>query len=74
MTDEITKLPVRFRKKPGDDRTLLKLWEVRRTNGCHHTQFVVDEQKDSVECAACGERLKSNVGFELSCQPGSPVQ
>ena len=59
MTDDdnITKLPVKFRKPPDEDRTLFSPWEVGKPKACYHESFVVDQEKDTVECAACGERL-----------------
>lgn len=61
MTDDdnVTKLPVKFRKTPDDGRTLFKPWEVQKGLPCHHAAFIVDEQKQEVECASCGERLNA---------------
>lgn len=55
--DNITRLPVRFQKPPDESRTLFQPWEVGKPSACYHDAFVVDEKKDTVECAKCGERL-----------------
>jgi ribosomal protein S27E len=55
--DKVTQLPVKFHQPPDENRTLLKLWEVGKPLGCFHDSFVVDETKDTVECAKCGEKL-----------------
>lgn len=59
MSDEgnVTKLPVKFKKAPDDARVLFHPWEVGKPSACLHPSFVVDQAKDSVECASCGERL-----------------
>lgn len=57
--DNVTKLPVKFRKAPEDGRTLFNLWEVKKGSACYHESFIIDEQKQEVECAKCGERLNA---------------
>lgn len=57
-SDKVTKLPVTFKKRPADSRTLFQPWEVGKSK-CYHDQFVVDESKDAVECAKCGETLNA---------------
>lgn len=60
MPDEpqnVTKLPVNFRKPPEENRTLLLPWEVGKPKPCYHEAFVVDQEKSEVECAKCGEKL-----------------
>jgi ribosomal protein S27E len=55
--DNITKLPVTFRKPPEEGRVLFRPWEVGKRGGCDHSSFVVDEKSSTVECATCGEKL-----------------
>jgi hypothetical protein len=54
--DNVTKLPVKFRNPPDENRTLFEPWEVGKSS-CHHDAFVVDPKKSEVECAKCGESL-----------------
>ena len=55
-SDDVTRLPVRFKAPPDPDKTLLRPWEVGRQT-CFHQQFIVDQELEQVECATCGERL-----------------
>lgn len=55
--DNISRLPVRFKRPSPEDRTLVRPWEVGRDDKCMHQTFVVDEKKLEVECAVCGERM-----------------
>lgn len=55
--DKIARLPVKFKKPPAESRTLFTPWEVVNSKPCFHDQFVVDQKKDAVECARCGEKL-----------------
>ena len=60
MTDDganITELPVKFKNPTPEGRTFLKPVEVGDYTRCRHSKFIVDESKDCVECADCGERL-----------------
>ena len=52
MTDEVTRLPVRYR----DPQTETVLNAVDRPK-CFHKRFDVDAAKEFVECRDCGERL-----------------
>lgn len=58
MSEEnVTKLPVKFRKPPEETRALFAPWEVGKSKPCYHNSFVVDPEKSEVECAKCGEKL-----------------
>jgi Zn finger protein HypA/HybF involved in hydrogenase expression len=56
-SDNVKKLPVRFKNPVPDDRTLLFPYEVGKHTKCYHEKFVVDEAKAEVECGSCGEKL-----------------
>ena len=55
MTDNVTDLPVKF-KRPVDEDGFLK---IVNTGRCPHGPFLVDEQKAEVECEKCGDRLNA---------------
>lgn len=55
--DNVTKLPVKYKKAAPEDRTLVRPWEVQRHGQCLHGVYVVDQTKLEVECAKCGEKL-----------------
>lgn len=53
MTDDITKLPVKFKTAPPTERVLLAVPGYK----CLHQQFEVDSDKAEVTCAQCKEKL-----------------
>lgn len=58
MTDDnITRFPIKAKKQPNEDRTLVQPFEVARYGECDHPRFIVDPAKAEVECAVCSERL-----------------
>lgn len=68
MTDDnVTKLPIKFRKHPGDDEPMLKVVH-SFANSCnhrstyidgkhHHATYLIREGETEVECSLCGTRL-----------------
>jgi hypothetical protein len=57
--DTIARLPVRFRERLPDERTLMQLHEVSGPPKCQHlfAQYLVDPAAAEVECGRCGEKL-----------------
>ncbi|MBO9377155.1 hypothetical protein GG804_10280 [Sphingomonas histidinilytica] len=57
--DNITKLPVRFRKPAPDDRVVVRPFEIPKHPGCDHllATYIVNEREADVECGRCGTRL-----------------
>jgi DNA-directed RNA polymerase subunit RPC12/RpoP len=55
----ITKLPVAFRDRMPDERTLVQMHEVPGAARCNHlfAQYLVDPAAAEVECQRCGEKL-----------------
>lgn len=56
--DNIKRLPIRFKKPGPEGRTLIAPHEVGKRVCSHlNCHFIVDESRDTVECADCGERM-----------------
>jgi len=58
-SDNITRLPVKFKNPMPEERAVLHPWEVMKGGGCSHfmVQYVVDEALAEVECGKCGAKL-----------------
>lgn len=61
MTDDdnVSKLPVRFKKPVPEDRTLVLAWEASKGQKCSHllTTYIVSACDAEVECEKCGTKL-----------------
>lgn len=58
MTDDnVTRFPIRPKRQPKEERTLVVPFEVSRADRCSHPRFIIDEAMAEVECAVCSERL-----------------
>lgn len=57
--DNVTKLPVRFKTRAPNDRTVVAGWEVHNGGGCPHLNvtYIVDDALAEVECGNCGAKL-----------------
>ena len=58
--DNITKLPVQFRERPPEERSLVRRLEMPAGLGeCLHTfvTYIVNDAEADVECGRCGTRL-----------------
>ena len=70
-SDNVKKLPVRFKQPTPNDRALLHEWEVHRREGnnCdHHNGFIVDSKLATVECARCHALLNPMWALEQLCR------
>jgi hypothetical protein len=57
--DNIKKLPVSFKKRAPEDRTVVRPWEVGRPAACSHLMatYLIRDGEAEVECGRCGTRL-----------------
>jgi len=55
MTDEIVKLPIKFKSPLSDEKMLRTVNFDRKCD--HRGTFLIDESLEHVECAICKERL-----------------
>ena len=65
MSDDVTKLPVKFKAPPSDERTLEIVRDVGHCNHTftidggkiRHVRYIIDEGAAEVECSACKAKL-----------------
>jgi len=55
----VIKLPVKFKARAPDERTLVSPWEVLKHVECDHLMatYIINEREADVECGRCGTRL-----------------
>lgn len=59
MSDNIKELPIRFKKRAPEQRTVVRAWEVGRVAECSHlgATYLIRDGEAEVECGRCGTRL-----------------
>lgn len=58
-TDNVSKLPVRFKNPLPEDRSIMLAWEAGQPHACGHlmTTYLLGDGAAEVTCGRCGEKL-----------------
>lgn len=55
--DNVSKLPVRFKRPAPEGQVLLNKWQVHGKSPCSHKTFIIDDSLNEVECEQCHAKL-----------------